>query len=168
MKIRRILLLVLLLALAAGTAGAETRVYFSPPAPDEAPVAAYIVTALNSAASQILVQQYQLTEPAIIAALVAAQKRGVQVIALCDKTVGAAAGTLKAAGVPVIFDPVHIAHNKVLILDYKLVIGGSFNLTSNANRHNIENCTFIDDPAVVQRFVENFKRRMDAAHSGWH
>jgi phosphatidylserine/phosphatidylglycerophosphate/cardiolipin synthase-like enzyme len=156
------LLLALWFCLAAG-AGAEPRVYFNPPLAGDRPVADYIVEAIDSAQTQILVQQYQLTEPAIIAALIKAKRRGVQVEALFDKTVGPAANTLKDAGIMVVYDPVHIAHNKILILDGRLVIGGSFNLTGNANRRNCENCLFMDDLSVVLRFIANYQARQAAA-----
>ena len=160
---RKLTVLCLLLFLCwASAAAAATRVYFNPPLPGEQRVAAYIAEAINGVApgGEILVQEYQFDEPSILQALMAAQKRGVRVCCLFDKTVGDAAETLKNAGITVGFDPVHIAHNKVLIIDRRLVIGGSFNLTVHANTHNCENCVFIDDPAVVRRFVQNFQARV--------
>lgn len=160
---KRLLIATLLSLSLAAAALAETRVYFNPPLPGDIPVSQYIVQALNGAQAQVQVQQYQLTEPSIIAALIRARKRGVRVQALFDKSVGQAANTLRAAGITVLYDPVHIAHNKVLIIDGKLVIGGSFNLTKNANRKNCENAIFLDDPLVIRRFILNFKQRLQAA-----
>jgi len=159
MKLRRLAVVILILMLAAGAARAGTRVYFSPPFQGEQKVAVYIVAAIAAARNQILVQQFQLSEPSILAALAAAQRRGVEVTALLDKTEIKGAAYLKAAGIPVYFDPVHIAHCKVLIIDATLVIGGSFNLTRNANERNIENCLFLDEEPVVNRYYQNFMRR---------
>ncbi|MCK9378323.1 MAG: phospholipase D-like domain-containing protein [Syntrophobacterales bacterium] len=168
---RTLILAAILSGFMAVTAWAETRVYFSPPLPGDKKVADFIVEAIQGSSTQILIQQYQLTEPKIIKALADASRRGIVEIAIFDKTVTNSkqgrqgVKDLEAAGADVWFDPVHIAHNKVLIIDRKMVIGGSFNLTANANAHNCENCTFIDDPPIVQRFLENFKRRLEKAQA---
>lgn len=166
---RKVVLTVIISGFMAVTAWAETRVYFNPPMPGDKAVATYIVEAIAGSTKQILIQQYQFTEPSIIKALVDAKQRGIEAIAIFDKTVTNSkqgrkgVNNLEAAGAEVWFDPVHIAHNKVLIIDGKMVIGGSFNLTTNANAHNCENCTFIDDPPIVQQFTENFNRRLEKA-----
>jgi phosphatidylserine/phosphatidylglycerophosphate/cardiolipin synthase-like enzyme len=98
-------------------------------------------------------------------ALCEAKQRGVPVVAIFDKSNdspnGARRGAimLRAAGVPVYFDPVSIAPNK-LIIDGWMVIGGSFNLTKNANVSNLENCIFEDNPEIVGCFIANFNRRL--------
>ncbi|MCL4501155.1 MAG: phospholipase D-like domain-containing protein [Deltaproteobacteria bacterium] len=165
MKTRKIIaaLAILCCMVTHNVTWAETRVYFSPPLAGEQKAAAYIIAALDAAESEILVQQYQITEPGIIGALSAAQGRGVKVTALLDKGEHQGAAALSAGGIPVYFDPRRIAHNKVLIIDKKLVICGSFNLTKSANLKNIENCCFMDDAAVVQRFLWNFQRRLRVA-----
>jgi phosphatidylserine/phosphatidylglycerophosphate/cardiolipin synthase-like enzyme len=139
MKRMRYLGVILAVAFWVAVAEAETRVYFSPPMPGEQRVAEYILSAINGAQKEILVQQYQLTETRIILAMCEVKQRDVAVVAILDKSnhspnkAGRGARMLRAAGVPVHFDPVSIAHNKVLIIDGCMVIGGSFNLTQNAN-----------------------------------
>jgi phospholipase D len=52
------------------------------------------------------------------------------------------AAALASAGVPVWIDsPSGIAHNKFMIVDDDLVIGGSFNYTAAARARNAENVT---------------------------
>ena len=52
-------------------------------------------------------------------------------------------GSLLAAGVPVFIDHVPgIAHNKIIVIDRRIVVGGSYNYTASAERRNAENVTF--------------------------
>jgi phosphatidylserine/phosphatidylglycerophosphate/cardiolipin synthase-like enzyme len=157
-------LLVALLALVfcLGLTGAEPRVHFSPPLAGDQRVASDIIGAIDGARNQVLVQEYPLTQPGLMAALIRARTRGVQVTALVDKTGGPAVTILKAAGISVYFDPIHLGHHKALLIDEGLVIGG-FNLTPHASNHNIETCIFLTDKAVVQRYLRNFKRRLAVA-----
>jgi phosphatidylserine/phosphatidylglycerophosphate/cardiolipin synthase-like enzyme len=162
MQSQRLMVAFLALVFCLGLAWAEPRVYFSSPLTGDQRVAGYIIGEIDGARQQVLVQEYPLTEPGLIAALIRARTRGVQVTALVDKTGGPAVASLKAAGIPVYFDPIHIAYHKVLIIDERPVIGG-FNLTSNANNHNIGNCIFLTEKLAVQRYLRNFKRRLAVA-----
>ena len=165
----RVVFFCLWLVVCPGLSAAETKVYFNPPLPGDQKIVWYIVAALNKAEQEVLVQQFQFTEPNIIAAIRAAKERGCQVVGIFDKVnrsekrPGEGVRELSRANIPVYFDPIHIAHNKVLIIDKKLVICGSFNLTASANQRNCENALFLDDPPVVQRFLENFRSRLEAA-----
>jgi phospholipase D len=158
-----------LLLFCPGVLGAENKVLFNPPLPGDEKVVWYIVAALDKAQNEVLVQQFQFTEPNIITAIQRAKERGCVVIGIFDKVnkslkpPGDGVRKLKAVDVPVSFDPIHIAHNKVLIIDKKLVICGSFNLTTSANQRNCENCLFIDEPQLVKRFLDNFQNRLTAA-----
>ena len=49
-------------------------------------------------------------------------------------------------------------HVKTMILDNKVVLTGSLNLTHNAFEHNKEHVVRIVDPKCVQQFVEDFYR----------
>jgi phosphatidylserine/phosphatidylglycerophosphate/cardiolipin synthase-like enzyme len=50
-----------------------------------------------------------------------------------------------------------IAHNKVMVIDGLVVITGSFNFTTAAERQNAENLLIIRDPAVAGRYAENWQ-----------
>ncbi len=96
-----------------------------------------IVKALGEAHSSILVQAYSFTSAPIAKALVDAKKRGVRVEAILDKSNRtdkySAADFLANSGIPTLIDAQHaIAHNKVIIIDGEIVIGGSFNYTAHA------------------------------------
>src|SRR5438309_6038372 len=68
------------------------------------------------------------------------------------------------AGVPVwIDDAPAIAHNKIIVIDRRIVIGGSYNYTASAERRNAENVTFIDSPDMAEWFLANWTSRRDAS-----
>jgi phospholipase D len=71
---------------------------------------------------------------------------------------------LQAYGIPVWIDyrPA-IAHNKVIIVDGHLTIGGSYNYTANAAKRNAENVTFTESPEVAKAFQQNWESRLEAA-----
>jgi phospholipase D len=120
-----------------------------------------IVNAIGAARSGIRVQAYGFTSARVIGALAAAKRRGVVVEAILDKTnlrqsSGAAytgATYLAHADIPVWIDArPAIAHNKVIIIDQHLVIGGSANYTNAAETRNAENVLFIDSADIAGRF----------------
>jgi phosphatidylserine/phosphatidylglycerophosphate/cardiolipin synthase-like enzyme len=56
-----------------------------------------------------------------------------------------------------------IMHHKVIIIDRKAVLFGSFNFSENANRSNDENVVIINDPTFAEFFVEEFGLVWDEA-----
>jgi phosphatidylserine/phosphatidylglycerophosphate/cardiolipin synthase-like enzyme len=105
-------------------------VYFSP----HGGATEAIVDEINKAESAICVQAYSFTSKEIATALVDAKDRGVSITAVFDKSQknpkSTEADTLDAAGIPVFIDDQHsIAHNKIIIIDGKVLITGSFNFT---------------------------------------
>lgn len=130
----------------------------------------FIVDVIDAAKSEILVQAYNYTSPPILAALARAkEKRGVVVRVILDKVNEQeryTGGTFMLNhGIPVLTDQkVAIAHNKVIIIDRRHVITGSFNFTVAAQKRNAENVVLIrDNPAVAARFIQNWERRAVAS-----
>jgi phosphatidylserine/phosphatidylglycerophosphate/cardiolipin synthase-like enzyme len=127
------------------------------------------VSEIASAKQSILVQAYGFTSVPILAALKAAQARGVDVEVILDKTSAresesgsrySAATYLSNAGVPVWVDTkVAIAHNKVMIIDGSRVITGSFNFTGAAQNRNAENLLVLDDAALAAQYRKNWEQR---------
>lgn len=71
---------------------------------------------------------------------------------------------LAHAGIPVRIDAAHaIAHNKIMVLDGKTVITGSFNFTKAAEERNAENLLVIRDGKIAEQYVKNW--RLHAGHS---
>ena len=148
----------------------------------------FIVAAINAAGSSIRVQAYGFTSAPILSALAAAKRRGLDVQVILDKsndrtshddadgagdevaprrvTRGRYSGAtyMANAGVPVFIDyhPA-IAHNKIIIIDQRLVIGGSYNYTSSAERRNAENVTFIDSQEVAGWYLQNWMLRKEVS-----
>lgn len=127
-----------------------------------------IVSTINKAQKNIDVQAYGFTSQPIINALVSAEKRGVQVRIILDKSNlsgnNSAIPTIEAANIPVWIDyKVKIAHNKVMIIDSETVITGSFNFTSSAQNRNAENVLIVQDPQLAEQYEQNFQNRQSAA-----
>jgi phosphatidylserine/phosphatidylglycerophosphate/cardiolipin synthase-like enzyme len=71
---------------------------------------------------------------------------------------------MQHAGIPVWIDAKHaIAHNKVMVLDGRVVVTGSFNFTKAAEERNAENLLIIRDPALARLYTANWERCL--AHS---
>src|SRR5208283_3700736 len=113
-----------------------------------------VVSEINNAKTDILVQAYSFTSKPIAEALVEAHKRGVKVEAVIDgrRNTGqdSKARLLVDSKVPVFTDTGHpSAHNKVMVIDGKTVITGSFNFTKQAGK-NAENLLIIKSPELAK------------------
>lgn len=123
-----------------------------------------ITDVLDAAKNSIFVQAYSFTSAPIAQHLVNAQKRGVIVKVILDKSQKtqsySASRFLLNQHIPVWIDyKPAIAHNKIMIVDGKNVITGSFNFTKAAQYKNAENLLIIQDPALAKRYMENWQRR---------
>jgi len=164
--IRRIVLSLLLLAAPAsamdGPAPANVSACFTPGGPEHC--AKRIVAAIDGAQRSVRMQAYSFTDAGIAKALVEAKKRGVAVEVILDKSQAqqrySVALYLARAGVPVWIDaPSGIAHNKVVILDERVVITGSFNFTKAADTQNVENVVVLDSPDIARWFMAEWNAR---------
>ena len=121
-----------------------------------------VVHELRHARHEILVQAYSFTSRPIAEALVAAQKRGVQVEILLDHSNEAEMYTqldeVMAEGLIPLVDSHHaIAHNKIMIVDRHTLITGSFNFTHQAEIENAENLLIIKHhPELTESYRKNF------------
>jgi phosphatidylserine/phosphatidylglycerophosphate/cardiolipin synthase-like enzyme len=127
-----------------------------------------IVKTLGEAKTSILVQAYLFTSAPIAKALVDAKKRSVWVEAILDKSNRtdkySAADFLANSAIPTMIDAQHaIAHNKVIVIDGELVIGGSFNYTKAAQDKNAENVEITRDKALAAKYTANWQAH--ARHS---
>jgi phosphatidylserine/phosphatidylglycerophosphate/cardiolipin synthase-like enzyme len=128
-----------------------------------------IVQVINGARRRIQVQAYSFTSLPILHALREALKRGIAVDLVLDKSDGlkngspvlySPAGLMAAAGAHVWIDNhAGIAHNKVMIIDGELTVGGSFNYSKNAATRNRENVTFIGGTEIAAAFAANWEAR---------
>jgi phosphatidylserine/phosphatidylglycerophosphate/cardiolipin synthase-like enzyme len=120
------------------------------------------------------VQAYLLTSKHLAQALIAAQRRGVDVHILVDAAQSEKADhvllpKLAAAGIAIWFETKYQnAHNKIIVIDASTpqatVITGSFNFTWTAQHRNAENILVArNNPALAARYLLNWERhRLDA------
>lgn len=125
---------------------------------------AEITDVIDAAKQSIFVQAYSFTSAPIAAHLVAAKKRGVAINVILDKSQKtqrySAARFLVNQRIPCWIDyKPAIAHNKIMIIDGKEVITGSFNFTKAAQNKNAENLLIIHDTALAHIYMKNWQRR---------
>lgn len=129
---------------------------------------AAIVEEIARAKVSIYVQIFSFTSKPIAIALIAASARKVAVSVIGDPYARAEPGgrldILKAAGLRVWVDSAHhLQHNKVMVVDSKRVVTGSFNWSYSAEHGNAENLLLIHDAKLALKYLENWA--VHAAHS---
>ena len=128
-----------------------------------------IVAEIGQAKSTVDVQAYSFTSAPIAKAVVDAKDRGVKVRVILDKGQDtqkySSVTFLRNAGVDTKLDRKHaIAHNKIIIIDGKTLLTGSFNFTQAAEKSNAENLLVIrDNPDLLAAYTKNFETHL--AHS---
>lgn len=138
----------------------EINVCFTPPAGCGSLIAQQIKDAKHS----IFMQAYSLTSIPIITGLVKAKSRGLTVRVILDRSHLSeemdALNTLTKAGIEVIIDKMAgIAHNKVIVIDKRKVITGSFNFTKAADYRNAENLLLIENKKIAEIYLKNWQKR---------
>lgn len=132
---------------------------------------AHIVQAINQSQKELLVQAYSFTSVPIARALVDASKRGVKVKLILDKSQYKPKGYSSAKfftnqHIPVWLDyRPNIAHSKIMIIDEKTVVTGSFNFTKAAQERNTENVLIINDAKLANTYRHNWLDRLSASRS---
>jgi phosphatidylserine/phosphatidylglycerophosphate/cardiolipin synthase-like enzyme len=129
---------------------------------------------IDGAHKQVLVQAYLLTSKKIASTLMAAHRRGVEVLVLLDaaqlaRSTSQVVPKLATAGISIWLETKYQnAHNKIMIVDantaHPAVITGSFNFTWTAQHRNAENILVVrDNPSLADQYALNWERhRRDA------
>jgi len=126
-----------------------------------------IVAQLDAAKVSVDVQAYSFTSAPIAKAVVDAKDRGVKVRVILDKSQEtekySSLTFLHNAGVPTWVDHKHaIAHNKIMIIDGKTLLTGSFNFTKAAEQSNAENLLVIRENAeLIAAYQKNFEEHLE-------
>ncbi len=123
-----------------------------------------ILEAIDTAKTSIHMQAYSFTSKPIAAALIRAHQRGVRVIVIADKSQRSEKHTqihqVKRAGIPVYIDTKPaISDSKVMIIDRKSVLTGSYNFSNAAENRNAENIVLLASPEVATMYEDNFASR---------
>lgn len=138
-----------------------------------------IIKALQQARRSIRVQAYIFTSRPLAQALLAAHRRGIEVIILTDakmlqQTKKGQIPVMAQAGIPVWLETRHAtAHNKLMLIDVDadvdagdkpqqaqpVVITGSYNFTYAAQARNAENLLLLrGNPALAAAYLANWQR----------
>jgi len=131
---------------------AEIKIFFSP----DGGIREEIIKRIDISQEYIDISMYSFTSESIAEALVRAKERGTRVRILLDKLQAAGRHSqyqyLLDNGIRVIID-VHagIMHNKIAIIDGRVLLTGSFNWTKSAEEKNEENLLlFIDEEEIIR------------------
>jgi len=126
-----------------------------------------ILRELKQARREVLVQAYSFTSKPIAEALIEVKKRGARVEIVLDQSNEeepySQLPLLVGEGLAPLIDAHHaIAHNKVMIVDRRTLITGSFNFTHQAEHENAENLLVIKGhPELIASYRQSF-----TAHKG--
>ena len=129
-----------------------------------------ILEAIERAQTRIYVYAYAFTSAPIADALIAAQRRGVQVCILVDRRQSKGRGCqiprLHAHGIPIWLEKVSgLSHNKVMILDHTHLLTGSFNWSAAAEYRNGENLLYIKSKTLNRHYRIDWHQRMKKSPS---
>lgn len=150
-----------------GLASSTIVTHFSP----KGGCTAAIVAEIAAARREVLVQAYSFSCPVIAKALIEARARRVKVVVLLDRSNEAETyselGELERHGLEVWIDSCHaIAHNKVMVIDHRTVITGSFNFTRQAENENAENLLILrHQHELAERYRANFHHHREHCHA---
>lgn len=123
-----------------------------------------ILHEIENAKNEILIQAYSFTEKNIANELIKAHQKGIKIRIILDKSQLNAKGSklkeLAKTGIECqIDDKMAIAHNKVIIIDSKIVITGSYNFSQAAESHNSENLLIINNIEIAKEYKQNWQKR---------
>lgn len=140
--------------------GTPIEVYFSP----DDNVRSALLKLLDTASSSIYFLAYSFTSDELGSALLRAQAAGLTVSGVMDadqglSNLGTELAAFRDARLDVRLDgnPGQM-HDKVFILDDKVVVLGSYNFTGNAERTNDENLIVIHNPSIAKEYLQEFQR----------
>jgi phosphatidylserine/phosphatidylglycerophosphate/cardiolipin synthase-like enzyme len=146
--------------------GTPLEVYFSP----EDGVADQLIDLIGSAQESIYFLAYSFTSDDLADAILERARQGVTVGGVMEaqqvsSNTGGEYQRFTDAGLDVRLDgnPRNM-HHKVLIIDGRTVVTGSYNFTANAERRNDENVLVVHNPQIAAQFLEEFHRLYDQAN----
>ena len=127
-------------------------VYYSP----RGGAAEAVMFLVRTARQSIHMEAFMFTHDGITEALIEAHRRGVEVDVIMDRgnadIDGSARRALRRSGITVYLPPEDLTmHNKVIIIDERTIVTGSFNFTHWADQKNAENLLVLHDKPKLAR-----------------
>jgi len=159
MKTTRIIAAIALsLSIISAVFAESTKVLFSPNGGCQDAV----VQEISRAQKTIDIAMYNLTAREISQELIKAKERGCQIRVFLDQGEGngkySKGKYLLDKGINVRFYAgTGLMHNKFAVIDNRVLITGSFNWTTSAERENQENLLIITDETVVKQYSQRFE-----------
>lgn len=126
-----------------------------------------IISEIESAQRAINVQAYIFTSDRIADALIEAAERNIKVRVIFDskqkKQRYSKWKRLRQGGVKVLFDGEHsTANNKIMLIDNRTIITGSYNYSKAAESRNAENIVIIrNDRRLFKKYRQNFEAHLE-------
>ncbi|HSW70772.1 MAG TPA: phospholipase D-like domain-containing protein [Gammaproteobacteria bacterium] len=126
-----------------------------------------IINLINQAKSTLQLYAPSLSDYEVVGALANSARRGVKVQVLTSDSLSSKKWSyLQKAGVQFAFDHELLIHAKVVIVDQKLALLGSINFTSPSLDKNRELSVLVDEPAVLKKLLQVFKRDWELTYRG--
>lgn len=137
--------------------GVKIENYFAP----EDNVMEKIIKVLNSATTSVHFMAYSFTDSDLAGKLMEKALNGVKIEGIFEtsgaNTAYSQCNALRSDGLDIRLDGnPRTFHHKVIIIDSKIVILGSFNFTSNANEQNDENILIVYDERLAKDYEDQF------------
>jgi phosphatidylserine/phosphatidylglycerophosphate/cardiolipin synthase-like enzyme len=133
-------------------------------------ISEHITAEIQRATRSVHFLAFSFTHPQIGEAMFQAANRGVEISGVFEKSQAGGKSSLypkmQSAGFPVWVDanPRNM-HHKCIIIDGQIVIAGSYNFTTSAEKSNDENIVIIRNKNVALQFETEFCRVRDKAKS---
>jgi phosphatidylserine/phosphatidylglycerophosphate/cardiolipin synthase-like enzyme len=140
--------------------GTPLQIYFSL----DNPVQSALLDLLNNARSSIYFLAYSFTAAPLAEAIQQRAAAGVKVAGVMESeqvnfNAGKVYAGFRKAGLDVHLDGnPGLMHHKVMIIDGRFVIFGSYNFTASAETKNDENLVVINNPEIAAQFTREFQR----------
>jgi len=130
--------------------------YFSPKGSTDTA----IIDLINRSKKTLYVAIYSLTNADILTAIKMAEKRGVDVRVIQDKSQAGGRSALKYPGAKIVNGSAGgIMHNKFIISDTDCLESGSYNFSAGAELRNDENALVIcDDFDLIAKYKKQFNK----------
>jgi phosphatidylserine/phosphatidylglycerophosphate/cardiolipin synthase-like enzyme len=134
----------------------------------EGGVANHIIETIQGARQSVYFLAFSFTHEGIGNAIIDKAKAGLKVGGVFETTGSntkySEYGKMKAANMDVYTDGnPYVMHHKVIIIDERTVIFGSFNFSDNADKDNDENLLIVDDPNMAKAFKQEYDRVLEVA-----
>jgi phosphatidylserine/phosphatidylglycerophosphate/cardiolipin synthase-like enzyme len=124
-----------------------------------------ITTSILGATQSVYFMGYSFTSNEILSALETQFAKGIKVAGVLEQSQAKSAVGARilqvfyVAGMDVLLDGNSgLMHHKVIIIDQRTVITGSFNFTKSAETRNDENIIILSDPAIAALYYAEFQR----------